>query len=117
MRPLLRHAGLGDGGQQTFIEVGQALLEIRDRRLYRETYGTFEEYCQERWGMTRRHANRQIGAAHVVEVLGPIGPIPRTERQAREAMKVHYSSESPEWYSPTEVIERAEALLTDVLAN
>ena len=41
-------------GQQTFIEVGQALMEIRDSRLYRETHATFEAYCNERWGWTRR---------------------------------------------------------------
>ena len=33
-------------GTQTFVEVGNALLEIRKRRLYREQgYKTFEDYC------------------------------------------------------------------------
>jgi hypothetical protein len=70
-------------GQQTFIEVGRALLEIRDRRLYRETHATFEAYCRERWGWSRRHANRQIEAARVVDAVGPVGPKPESERQAR----------------------------------
>ena len=34
-------------GLATFIEVGQALTEIRDRRLYREDYSTFEDYLAE----------------------------------------------------------------------
>jgi len=70
-------------GQQTFIEVGRALLEIRDGRLYRDTYTTFEAYCRERWGWTRQHANRQIAAARVVEEMEPTGSIPENEWQAR----------------------------------
>ena len=71
-------------GFQTFAEVGSALLEIRDSRLYRSEFGTFEDYCQTRWGMTARHANRTIEAAVIVAELGPMGPAPTTERQARE---------------------------------
>jgi len=70
-------------GQQTFIEVGRALLEIRDRRLYRETHATFEAYCRERWGWGRHYANRHIQAAQVAEALVPTGTIPKTEAQAR----------------------------------
>lgn len=69
-------------GLSTFIDVGTALAEIRDARLYRESHGTFEEYCREKWGMNPRYANRVIGAALVAENLGPMGPT--TERQARE---------------------------------
>jgi hypothetical protein len=35
-------------GFQTFIEVGIVLLEIRDKRLYRQSYETFEDYCRGR---------------------------------------------------------------------
>ena len=31
-------------GLETFIEVGQALMTIRDKRLYRIEFGTFEDY-------------------------------------------------------------------------
>src|SRR5690606_18478059 len=71
-------------GLQTFIEVGQALLTIRDNRLYRTSYGTFEEYCRKTWGMSKTHANRVIDSAEVAEVLTPIGVTPATESQARE---------------------------------
>lgn len=53
-------------GMKTFIEVGTALMRIRDERLYRAEYGTFEDYCRERWGFTRMHASRLIAAAEVV---------------------------------------------------
>lgn len=71
-------------GLKTFAEVGTALLKIRDDRLYRASHGTFEDYCRERWQLSARHANRTIEAARVAEILGPIGPSPANEAQARE---------------------------------
>lgn len=72
-------------GLQTFIDVGNSLLEIRDRRLYKEQgYVRFEDYCQERWGWKRAHVYRQIEAALTAQVLSPIGDIPKTESQIRE---------------------------------
>jgi hypothetical protein len=72
-------------GLRTFIEVGSALLEIRDRRLYRETgYTEFDAYCRERWGFSRQHAHRQIEAAEVAGLLSPNGDGPGNEAQARE---------------------------------
>lgn len=79
-------------GQETFIEVGSALTEIRDTRLYLETHATFEAYCQERWGWSRRHANRTIQAAEVAEILGPMGPA--NERQARELVPLLHDEQA-----------------------
>lgn len=72
-------------GIQTFVDVGQALVTIRDRRLYRSQHDTFEEYCKERWGFKRAQAYRMIGAAQVVANLSPIGDtlLPANEAQAR----------------------------------
>lgn len=70
-------------GQVTFIEVGRALMEIRDRRLYRETHATFEAYCRERWGWGRNYANKHIAAAKAVDALGTSVPTPQTEGEAR----------------------------------
>ena len=61
---------------EAFVEVGKALVTIRDRRLYRATHATFEGYCQERWDMGRREANRTISAAKVKQLVGAITPIP-----------------------------------------
>lgn len=47
-------------GLQTFVEVGQALMEIRDSQLYLETHRTFEEYVRARWGWARRTAYQYI---------------------------------------------------------
>jgi hypothetical protein len=84
-------------GLDTFMEVGEALLEIRESRLYRIEHGTFEEYCRSKWGMNPRYANRVIGAALVIENLGPMGPNPTTERQARPLTKLPPEDQPVAW--------------------
>jgi hypothetical protein len=79
--------------------VAKALEEIRDSRLYREHYRTFEDYCQHRWNYTRRRVNQLIGTAEVIadlagDTMGTLGShteimevdnssLPTTERQLR----------------------------------
>ena len=73
-------------GLETFVEVGHALREIRDRRLYQPQHTTFEAYLRDRWQprLSRQHAHRLIQAAQVADVLSPIGDVPANEAQARE---------------------------------
>jgi hypothetical protein len=73
-----------DAGLQTFVDVGRALLEIRDGRLYRATHPTFERYLDERFGISRSRGYRLIDAARVAELVSPTGDIPANEAQARE---------------------------------
>jgi hypothetical protein len=88
-RPLSELETIIERGIKTFVEVGRALLEIRERRLYREQgYERFEDYCRERWKMSQPHAQRMIDASKVAENLIPIGIIPRTESQARELTRL-----------------------------
>lgn len=47
----------------TFIEVGEALQEIREKRLYRESHKTFADYIKDRWKMDRSRAYQLINAA------------------------------------------------------
>jgi hypothetical protein len=51
------------------FEAGKALAELRDRRLYRSTHKTFEQYCKDRFGYTRIAASYKIAAATVMENL------------------------------------------------
>jgi hypothetical protein len=64
-------------GLNTFFEVGNALLTIRDGRLYRANYPTFASYCRERWGIDRTYAWRIIGATERLRMLPADGVIPR----------------------------------------
>lgn len=84
-------------GLKTFLEVGNALLEIKDRRLYRTQYSTFQEYCDSRWGISARHANRLVAAVGVVRNLGPMGPVPDSERQVRPLVELAPQEQRLAW--------------------
>ena len=76
-------------GKKTFVEVGLALTEIRDLKLYKREYGSFGEYCQVKWGWKRTYAHYIMDSAEVVKSLPPeMFTIVNTETQARELAKV-----------------------------
>ena len=58
--------------ERAFFEAGKALTELRDRRLYRSTHKTFEDYCRDRFGHSRQKSNYLIAAADVYENLTTI---------------------------------------------
>jgi hypothetical protein len=92
-------------GQHTFVEVGRALMEIRDRGLYRDVLGyeTFEAYCKERWDMGRQYAYRMIASAETIKYLSPIGDIiPTTESQARPLTKLEPEQQKEAWQKAVE---------------
>jgi hypothetical protein len=94
-------------GLTTFVEVGAALAEIRDSRLYRETHKNFTDYCRERWGMDRTHAYRLVDAAEAVRNLSPIGdnaavPLPATESQARPLTSLPPEQQREVWKKAVE---------------
>ena len=86
-------------GLATFVDVGVALLHIRDRRLYHETHATFEEYCRERWGFTRERGRLLMRAAEVVAELPTIVGIapPQNEAQARELARLPAEQRGEVW--------------------
>jgi hypothetical protein len=71
-------------GIQTFVEVGRALLVIRDGQLYRQTHATFEAYCRERWDLSRTYAYQLIAASEVVDHVAAVSDVvPANEAQVR----------------------------------
>ena len=71
-------------GLQTFVEVAEALAEIRDRKLYKIEHATFADYCKEKWNMSDRRARQLMDSAEVVAELSKSGTtVPPSERQAR----------------------------------
>lgn len=106
-------------GLTVFVAVGNALLEIRDSRLYRQQFSTFEAYCRERWGMVRQQANRLIQAAEVAENLEPIGSIPQTESQARPLTRLEPEVQREVWRDLVEStpVERITAKIVEEQAK
>lgn len=59
-----------EAGMSSFVLVGEALLEVRDSRLYRINYPTFEAYCKGRWRFSQPRAYQLMQAAEVVAAVG-----------------------------------------------
>lgn len=105
-RALAEHEAVIERGIKTFYEVGIALADIRDRKLYRAEHGTFEEYCQQRWQMTRSRAYQMIDAAGVVSTIVDTAlPAPANEGQARELGRIPEPERADVW---RETVERTD---------
>lgn len=108
---------------KAFYEVGEALKAIRDNKLYRTTHKTFEDYCHDRWQLSKTHINRSISAADVTDALTPMGVKPESERQCRPLTKLKTPEEQQAAWS--DVIKRAQEeerpitakLVSDVVAE
>jgi hypothetical protein len=55
-------------GLKDFIRVGNALMRIRESKLYRE-YGTFKEYISERWHISITQGYRLMDTAYIAQSL------------------------------------------------
>ncbi len=85
-------------GLSSFMSVGNALLKIRERNLYKATHRDFESYCRGRWNISRRYASYVIDAVEaaddVSEVIVNIGVdktgtiVPKSEAVCREIAKI-----------------------------
>lgn len=73
-------------GRATFIEVGRALMAIRDGRLHRLTHKTFNDYVKDRWGWSRSRAYQMMAAVRTTDEMSTTVDIDN-ERQARARSK------------------------------
>ena len=89
-----------DSSLRSFVDIGDALLEIRESRLYRDEHTTFERYCQERWNITKSRANQLISASRLVENLeneDANGVLPSSESVARELQRADADRQHDVW--------------------
>jgi len=90
-------------GLETFIEVGHALIEVRDKKYYRLEYKTFEDFCRGEFGIGYNFAYRHIKAAATIANLDNCQYLPKTESQARPLTKLEPEIQQQAW---TEVVEQ-----------
>jgi hypothetical protein len=76
-----------DNLRTAFAAAGKALQVVRDGRLYRDGYATFEDYAEQRWDMSRAQAYRLIEAWPLAARLSPMGD-KLNERQVRELLRL-----------------------------
>lgn len=74
-------------GLRTFIDVGRCFIEIKNSKLYKEKYGTFSDYCDQRWGVSISEADRLMKAFRTEETLKSASidaVVPTNESQYRK---------------------------------
>jgi len=94
---------------KAFYQVGLALKEIRDKKLYKsQGYHRFKDYCIERWDMGSRYAYLQIESSVVVENLRSTGTdlLPACERQVRPLTKLEPQQQSEAWERVIQIAEK-----------
>lgn len=93
-------------GLKVFQAVGLALITIREKRLYRADFTTFEAYCAARWGFTDNYALRLMRGAEVVNNLTetlPIGRVlPANEAQVRPLITLPPDVQREAWQQAVE---------------
>lgn len=94
---------------KSFVQVGQALAEIRDRQLYRDRALTFESYVKRIFDIGVRRAYQLIDAAAVVENVnncaqkdGCIDLVPMNEAQARPLARLRPEQQFVVWQAAVE---------------
>ena len=87
--------------ERAFYEAGLALQKLRDKKLYRSTHKTFQEYCQDRFGFTRRSAYYLIDTVKIVDNLQKCEPLvhifPTNERQCRSLKSLQTEQQREVW--------------------
>ena len=91
-------------GWRTFVEVGLALAQIRDSRLYRVEFETFDAYCRAKWQYTRIYVHQLISAAQLFTHLSAIckHPKPDHESQVRPLIGLSLPQAQAAWESAAE---------------
>lgn len=74
---------------------GRAFAEIRERKLFKHGYRSWEAYCTKRWGTTANYVNRLIRASDTSQIIHdqmPDIPAPELESHCRPL----YALDTPE---------------------
>jgi len=84
-----------------YVDAAAALYEIKEGKLYRGQFKTFEDYCQSVHQISRSYAYKLINAGRVRAELSPIVhklglPMPDNEAQLRELARVSNPKEREE---------------------
>lgn len=78
-----------EDGKLAFLEVGNALIKVRDEKLYRTKFKTFQDYCKGKWGWTKQRAYQYIESTETVKALpAKSQPLVDSERAARALAEV-----------------------------
>ena len=107
---------------KAFVQIGEALAEIKERKLYRKKSMTFEKYCKELFDISKSRARELINAAGVIENLRSCGGfedeqiilLPLNEAQARPLTKLRTEQQVAVWQSAVDSAQRGRVTASHV---
>jgi len=73
--------------------VGKALLELRDKRLYRDKHGTFEDFCRAEFGWSEQETKKHLEVAEIIEKSAAQDPSSVQEKTQKTQLRKSPSSE------------------------
>lgn len=134
---LVRYENVIQEGLQSFVEVGKALLAIRDEKLYKENYNNFNDYCRDRWNLGKSRVYQLINASNVManlaleqdatyrenqtnstdseETAQRYDVFPQTESQVRPLVRLQPDEQREAWNKAIEISESVVPTAKEVL--
>lgn len=103
---LEQHEAVIERGLQKFYEVGMALLAIRANPKFYRQFGTFEDYCNQRFGLDYRRGKALLDAAEIVNNLKSDRTdqiLPENEWTIRPLVQLESSEHSTVWQKAIEI--------------
>lgn len=92
-----------ESGLDGFVKAGNALAKIRDKRLYRDSHGSFDVYCRARWNLGKSRAYQLISSAEIAEQVSAIvDDQPKRESHVRPLAKLPEEQRQPAWREAVE---------------
>jgi hypothetical protein len=92
-------------GWTAFVEIGEALIEIKEKKLYVANGMRFEDYCAAKWGIRHSHTNNLMAAAQFLKSLAAVPNVPKPERESivRPLLKLTTENAQRAWTRAVEL--------------
>lgn len=104
-----------DAKLEHFFAVGNAILEIKSKELYRGTHKNFHDYCQIRWGFGRSYANKLLGSAERIRLLPEGTQKPSNEFQIRPFLQLDPLEFPKKWQAVLDSVDKGKVTSTIVI--
>jgi hypothetical protein len=118
--PLASLEHIIERGLSTFIEVGMALMAIREGKKYKDAgYTDFNVYIEERWGMSKSRGNQLLTAGYITtEISTIVDKMPDHETQVRPLSRLGTSERSRDGFPQPECwIEKSTERLRNIVTK
>jgi hypothetical protein len=97
-------------GIGNFIETGEALYQVKVKGLFRETYRTWTNYCEQRWGIGRSRASQLINAMETAKELAAVTGVNAQNEAVVREVKTHPAEHRPKILTVASTLAETEGI-------